>query len=81
MAREDDDIAKLTKAPAFNREFKRRSKHSSSKYLPNNDRFRVLQMCTMAAGDEYRGREWFETKPLADIYEMLAVRLANIDDT
>ena len=67
--------------PAFRRKWRHTTKHSAMKYLPDDSEYKVMHICTVAAGDVVKGSMWYESKPLSDVYRWLAVRLAEVDDT
>ena len=40
-----------------------------------------MRICVSAAGDTAKGSEWYETKPLSEVYKWLAIKLAEVDDS
>lgn len=66
--------------PAFRRRFKSKSKHDASRYLADDPEYAVMRVCVAAAGDTARGAEWYETRPLSEVYKWLAIKLAEVDE-
>lgn len=80
MASEDEEIERITEAPAFHRKWKRESQHRPAKYLPDETEYDVMRLCVSAAGDVTKGAEWYESLPLTQVYKWLAIRIAEIEE-
>ena len=81
MESDADAVERVTQAPAFKRRFKTRTKHDASRFLPDDPEYAVMRICVSAAGDAAKGSEWYETKPLSEVYKWLAIKLAEGDDS
>ncbi len=80
MASDNDAIEEVTEARAFKRKWKRPTKHTAKRFLPDEYEYDVMLICSSAAGDVTVGAQWFETMPLSQVYKWLAIRLAQIDE-
>lgn len=39
-----------------------------------------MRVCVAAAGDAARGADWYEGKPLSEVYKWLAIKLAEVEE-